>query len=106
MNLVTVDPRLDFGGDSIVSARNHMNTVVMHEPNYLDYANIGHQGYMTDPDTLGSSSVCNLKPFDWAASSRTSSTLNLWLQCRPRHVGRGLHPRFRHPVLPMPAPTA
>ena len=54
MNLVTVDPRLDFGGDpSIVSARNHMNTVVMHEPNYLfDYANIGHQGYMTDPDTL------------------------------------------------------
>ncbi|MDA9755944.1 formimidoylglutamase [Flavobacteriales bacterium] len=54
MNLVTVDPRLDFGGDpSVVSARNHMNSVVMHEPNYLfDYANIGHQGYMTDPDTL------------------------------------------------------
>ena len=54
MNLVTVDPRLDFGGDpSTVSARNHMNSVVMHEPNYLfDYANIGHQGYMTDPDTL------------------------------------------------------
>ncbi|MEC8113487.1 MAG: formimidoylglutamase, partial [Bacteroidota bacterium] len=54
MNLVTVDPRLDFGGDpSLVSSRNHMNAVVMHEPNYLfDYANIGHQGYMTDPDTL------------------------------------------------------
>ena len=54
MNLVTVDPRLDVGGDpSVVSARNHMNSVVMHEPNYLfDYANIGHQGYMTDPDTL------------------------------------------------------
>ena len=55
MNLVTVDPRLDFGGDpSLVSSRNHMNVVVMHEPNYLfDYANIGHQGYMTDPDTPG-----------------------------------------------------
>ena len=54
MNLVTVDPRLDFGGDpSVVSARNHMNSVVMHEPNYLfDYANVGHQGYLTDPDTL------------------------------------------------------
>ena len=54
MNLVTVDPRLDFGGDpSLVSSRNHMNSVVMHEPNYLfDYANIGHQGYLTDPDTL------------------------------------------------------
>ena len=25
----------------------------MHEPNYLfDYANVGHQGYLTDPDTL------------------------------------------------------
>ncbi len=54
MNLVTVDPRLDFGGDpSVVSARNHMNSVVMHEPNYLfDYTNVGHQGYLTDPDTL------------------------------------------------------
>jgi len=54
MNLVTVDPRLDFGGDpSLVSSRNHMNSVVMHEPNFLfDYANVGHQGYMTDPDTL------------------------------------------------------
>lgn len=54
MNLVTVDPRLDFGGDpSLVSARNHMNSVVMHEPNYLfDYTNVGHQGYLTDPDTL------------------------------------------------------
>ena len=54
MNLVTVDPRLDFGGDpSITTSRNHMNEVVMHEPNYLfDYTNVGHQGYMTDPDTL------------------------------------------------------
>ncbi len=54
MNVVTVDPRLDFGGDpSLVSARNHMNAIVMHEPNYLfDYSNLGHQGYLTDPDTL------------------------------------------------------
>jgi formiminoglutamase len=54
MNVVTVDPRLDFGGDpSLVSSRNHMNSVVMHEPNFLfDYANVGHQGYLTDPDTL------------------------------------------------------
>jgi hypothetical protein len=30
-----------------------MNEVVMHEPNYLfDYSNLGHQGYLTDPDTL------------------------------------------------------
>lgn len=54
MNVVTVDPRLDFGGDpSLVSSRNHMNSVVMHEPNFLfDYANVGHQGYLTDPDTI------------------------------------------------------
>ena len=54
MNVVTVDPRLDFGGDpEVVSSRNFMNEVVMHEPNYLfDYSNLGHQGYLTDPDTL------------------------------------------------------
>ena len=54
MNVVTVDPRLDFGGDpSVVSSRNHMNSVVMHEPNFLfDFCNVGHQGYLTDPDTL------------------------------------------------------
>ena len=34
MNLVTIDPRLDFGGDpSVTTSRNHMNDVVMHEPN-------------------------------------------------------------------------
>ena len=30
-----------------------MNRVVLHEPNYLfDYVNVGHQGYLSDPDTL------------------------------------------------------
>ncbi len=54
MNVVTVDSRLDFGGDPQVStSRNFMNRVVLHEPNYLfDYVNVGHQGYLSDPDTL------------------------------------------------------
>ena len=54
INVVTVDSRLDFGGDPEVhTSRNFMNRLVLHEPNYLfDYTNVGHQGYLTDPDTL------------------------------------------------------
>jgi len=54
INVVTVDQRLDFGGDPEThTSRNFMNRVVLHEPNYLfDYVNVGHQGYLSDPDTL------------------------------------------------------
>ena len=54
MNVVSIDSRLDFGGDPEVNtSRNFMNRIVLHEPNFLfDYTNVGHQGYMTDPDTL------------------------------------------------------
>jgi arginase family enzyme len=54
MNVVTIDSRLDFGGDpELHTSRNFMNRIVLHEPNFLfDYVNIGHQGYLTDPDTL------------------------------------------------------
>ena len=53
-NLVTIDAQLDFGADpDNRSSRNFMNDIILHEPNYLfDYTNIGHQGYLTDPDTL------------------------------------------------------
>lgn len=53
-NLVTVDSTLDFGADpDHRSSQNFMNDIILHEPNYLfDYANLGHQGYLTDPDTL------------------------------------------------------
>lgn len=53
-NIVTLDAQLDFGADpDNRSSRNYMNDIILHEPNYLfDYINIGHQGYLTDPDTL------------------------------------------------------
>ena len=54
VEMVTIDARLDFGADPDDSnSRNFMNDIILHEPNYLfDYTNIGHQGYLTDPDTL------------------------------------------------------
>jgi formiminoglutamase len=54
VQLVTVDARLDFGADPDQStSRNFMNDIILHEPNYLfNYTNIGHQGFLTDPDTL------------------------------------------------------
>lgn len=54
VNLVTWDHRLDFGADpENTTARNYLNEIILHEPNYLfDYVNVGHQGYLTDPDTL------------------------------------------------------
>jgi arginase family enzyme len=52
--VVTIDSRLDFGADpDQVTSLNFMNEVILHEPNFLfDYTNLGHQGYLTDPDTL------------------------------------------------------
>jgi len=54
VQLVTVDSRLDFGADPDQgTSRNFMNEIILHEPNYLfNYTNIGHQGFLTDPDTL------------------------------------------------------
>lgn len=54
VQLVTLDARLDFGADPDQgTSRNFMNDIILHEPNYLfSYTNIGHQGYLTDPDTL------------------------------------------------------
>lgn len=53
-NVVAIDSRLDFGADpDNRTASNYLNDVILHEPNYLfDFINIGHQGYLTDPDTL------------------------------------------------------
>ena len=54
VQLVTLDARLDFGADPDQgTSRNFMNDIILHEPNYLfNYTNLGHQGYLTDPDTL------------------------------------------------------
>ena len=54
VQLVTLDSRLDFGADPDQgTSRNFMNDIILHEPNYLfNYTNVGHQGYLTDPDTL------------------------------------------------------
>jgi formiminoglutamase len=52
--VVTWDSRLDFGADpGQCTSSNFMNDIILHEPNYLfDYNNLGHQGYLTDPDTI------------------------------------------------------
>ena len=52
--VVTLDSRLDFGADpEQMTSLNFMNEIILHEPNFLfDYTNLGHQGYLTDPDTL------------------------------------------------------
>ena len=37
----------------MIKSLNYLNNIILHEPNYLfHYANSGHQGYLTDPDTL------------------------------------------------------
>ena len=54
INLVTIDARLDFGGDpSDFTSRNYLNKIVLHQPNYLfNYSNIGHQRYLVDKSLL------------------------------------------------------
>lgn len=54
VQVVTLDARLDFGADPDQgTSLNFMNDIILHEPNYLfNYTNLGHQGYLTDPDTL------------------------------------------------------
>lgn len=54
VNLVTVDPRLDFGGDPTnLHSRNYLNRIVLHQPNFLfNYSNIGNQRYLVDKDLV------------------------------------------------------
>lgn len=54
INLVTIDARLDFGGDpSYFTSRNYLNKIVLHQPNYLfNYSNIGNQRYLVDKSLL------------------------------------------------------
>jgi formiminoglutamase len=51
VNLVTIDHRLDFGGnEDELTSKGYLNKVVLHKPNYLfNYSNIGQQRYLTDP---------------------------------------------------------
>lgn len=54
VNLVTIDPTLDFGQspDDLTSS-GYLNKIVLHKPNFLfNYSNIGHQRYLTDPNLL------------------------------------------------------
>lgn len=54
VNLVTIDPTLDFGQspDDLTSS-GYLNKIVLHKPNFLfNYSNIGHQRYLTDPSLL------------------------------------------------------
>ncbi|MBX7051514.1 MAG: formimidoylglutamase [Flavobacteriales bacterium] len=54
VNLVTMDYKLDFGNtENEVSSKSYLNKIVLHKPNYLfNYANIGHQRYMVEPELL------------------------------------------------------
>lgn len=54
VNLVTVDPKLDFGqSPDDLSADGYLNKIVLHKPNFLfNYSNIGHQRYLTDPQLI------------------------------------------------------
>lgn len=54
VNLVTVDPTLDFGQspDDLTSS-GYLNKIILHKPNFLfNYSNIGHQRYLTDPNLI------------------------------------------------------
>lgn len=54
VNLVTIDYKLDFGNtDKEITNKSYLNKIVLHKPNYLfNYANIGHQRYMVEPELL------------------------------------------------------
>lgn len=54
VNLVTVDPTLDFGqSPDDLSSTGYLNKIVLHKPNFLfNYSNIGHQRYLTDPQLI------------------------------------------------------
>jgi formiminoglutamase len=54
INLVTVDPKLDFGSkEDEAHAGNYLNEIVLYQPNYLfNYSNVGHQHYLVEKDLL------------------------------------------------------
>lgn len=54
VNLVAIDPCLDFGPQSdIPSSRGYLNRIVLHKPNYLfNFSSLGYQRYLTDPELL------------------------------------------------------
>ncbi|MFN8777007.1 MAG: formimidoylglutamase [Flavobacteriales bacterium] len=54
VNLVTIDPSLDFGTSADdTRSTGYLNRIVLHKPNYLfNYSNVGHQRYLTDPDLV------------------------------------------------------
>ncbi|MCH2197611.1 MAG: formimidoylglutamase [Flavobacteriales bacterium] len=54
VNLVTVDSRLDFGGNpEQPDSWNYLNKIVLHQPNYLfNYSNIANQRYLIDKDLI------------------------------------------------------
>jgi formiminoglutamase len=54
VNLVTIDPKLDFGqSPDDLSSDGYLNKIVLHKPNFLfNYSNIGHQRYLTDPQLI------------------------------------------------------
>jgi arginase family enzyme len=54
VNLVTIDPSLDFGQNpEDLSSKGYLNKIVLHKPNFLfNYSNIGHQRYLTDPQLI------------------------------------------------------
>lgn len=54
VNLVTIDPSLDFGQNpEDLTSKGYLNKIVLHKPNFLfNYSNIGHQRYLTDPQLI------------------------------------------------------
>ncbi|MFN9800137.1 MAG: arginase family protein, partial [Bacteroidota bacterium] len=54
VNLVTIDPSLDFGTSADdTRSTGYLNRIVLHKPNHLfNYSNVGHQRYLTDPDLV------------------------------------------------------
>jgi formiminoglutamase len=54
VNIVTIDPRLDIGGDTeSISSKAYLQKIILHQPNYLfNYSNIGYQSYFVDQKLL------------------------------------------------------
>jgi len=54
INLVTIDNKLDFGEDeNEISTERYLQKIVLHTPSFLfNYANIGHQTYLTNPKDI------------------------------------------------------
>lgn len=75
VNVVTVDAKLDIGSiDGSVNDQNFVNSMIMHEPNYLfNYSNVGHQTYFVDEELL---SVMGKMQFDTFRLGEISSNIS------------------------------